>query len=128
MNDKTVNEAEEISFHVLEQVKSALPELEKLILKESKVKVKLKANISRKWNIEIASDDLHSTLSPLGKTVFSNIRVRFWGGQLTKEGTVWFSPKLEYEHPSGGSNGTDFVWDSLWYNLETYKWIEGRTL
>lgn len=121
-----VDEAEKLTQEHLEQVKNALPELEKLILKQSKVKAKLYAEIGRNKNIKITSEDLSNQLSPLGKTVFTRISIDFWGGMLTKEGTIWFNPKLEYEHPSGGSNGADFIWDSLWYNLETSKWIEGR--
>lgn len=121
-----VDEAEKLTQEHLEQVKNALPELEKLILKHSKVKTKLNADSGRNGSIKITSDDLSNQLSHLGKTVFTIIKVDFWGGLLTKEGTIWFNPKLEYEHPSGGSNGVDFIWDAISYNPETSKWIEGR--
>lgn len=127
-NYEVLNEAEQISDDILEQVKNALPELEKLILKQSKVKAKLYAEIGGNKNIKITSEDLSNQLCPLGKTIFTRISIDFWGGILTKDGTVWFNPKLKYNHPSGGSNGADFIWDSLWYNPETSKWIEGRKL
>jgi hypothetical protein len=119
----------EITTEELEKVKAALPALEKLIEKISKVKLTLEAELEagrRETRIQITSQDLSNQLSPLGKTVFSKINIFFWGGTMNQEGHIWFNPKLSYEHPSRGSNGTDFLWDSLWYDIGNDKWIEGR--
>ena len=65
----------------------------------------------------------------LVKTIFSDIKIDFWGGtKVISANSIWFNPILSYEHPSGGSNGTDFLWDSLWFDLDTNQWLEGRKL
>lgn len=130
INESTnnINENQLTEDH-LSQVQQALPELEKLIEKISKVKLTLEAELDagrRKTRIQITSQDLSNQLSPLGKTVFSKINIDFWGGIMNQDGDIWFNPKLSYEHPSRGSNGTDFLWDSLWYDIGNDKWIEGR--
>lgn len=122
--------ARDASEH-LDAVEKALPALEKLINKYSKVKVKLKVkaeDIGSGIILNIYSDDLTNMLSPLGKTAFSKINITTWGGKENKEGFVWFSPKLMYEYPSGGSNGTDFVWNAIFFDPKANKWIEGRRL
>jgi hypothetical protein len=45
-----------------------------------------------------------------------------------EENMIWINPKLEYEHPNGGSNGTDFLWNSLYFDFKNEKWIEGRSI
>ena len=49
---------------------------------------------------------------------------------LNSAGELWFSPKVDYEHWSGGTNGTDFLWDSvtLSFNGDKPKWKYGRKL
>lgn len=130
INGVKINESIQDPSEHLDAVINALPELEKLVFKYNKFKVNLKAKIELTRSgsiIKIYSDDLTKDLSPLGKTMFSKIAVGFWGGNVTQDGkTIWFNPKVWYEHPSGGSNGTSFIWDSLWFDLETNKWIEGR--
>ena len=126
-----VNENEERQpiNEYLQDVINALPELEKLINKYNKINVKLKAGVTkgrREDSITIYSDDLYNMLSPLGKSVFSSIEISFWGGSVTSDGNLWFNPKVSYTHPSRGRNGTDFIWDSLWFDTQKKKWIEGR--
>lgn len=131
LNEETTNESLRDSSEHLDAVVNALPELEKLIFKYNKLKVKLKAKKSDTRSgivITIFSDDLTNDLSPLGKTVFKTIQISFWGGSENQDGDIWFNPKVSYTHHGGGSNGTDFIWDSLWFNPKTNKWIEGRRL
>jgi len=124
---KTLNESE-ATPEMLLQVQQALPDLEKLIQKRSGVKVKLMAEMKRE-KINIHSDNLIGQIGPLGRTVFKAINVYFWGGDcIEKTNQIWFNPKLSYEHPSGGSNGSDFIWQSLWFKLDTNEWVEGRLL
>ena len=124
---ETLNESEATPEMVL-QVQQALPALEKLIQKRSGVKVKLMAEMNR-GNLRIYSDNLIGQISPLGKTVFKEIKVYFWGGDyIEKTNQIWFNPKTSYEHPSGGSNGADFIWQSLWFKLDDNVWVEGRLL
>lgn len=125
-----INEAERNPTQEhLDAVIAALPQLEALILKYTKAKIKLKAILEdgrRETYIRIFSDDLADQLSPLGKIIFSKINVYFWGGTITQDGNIWFNPKISYEHPSHGTNGTDFVWDALWFDVEKGSWVEGR--
>ena len=122
---ETLNEAK-ATPEMLLQVQQALPALEKLIQKRSGVKAKLMVEMARD-NVYIYSDNLIGQISPLGKTVFKEIHIGFWGGTLQeKEKQIWFNPKTGYEHPSGGSNGTDFIWQSLWFNLDKNQWVEGN--
>lgn len=131
LNEEQLNEGgDTISPEILALVKSKLPELEKLIAKRSGVKTKLSAELdTRSGNIEISSGSLKKQLSNLGKTVFADINIYFWGGGYNKKhNEVWFNPKVSYSHPNGGSNGADFIWDSLWFVLADNTWKEGRTL
>ena len=122
---ETLNEAK-VTPEMLLQVQQALPDLEKLIQKNSGVKVKLMAEMERE-KINIHSDNLIGQLSPLGRTVFKEINIYFWGGDyVEKTDQIWFNPKTSYTHPGGGSNGSDFIWQSLWFNLDKNVWFEGR--
>lgn len=124
----SLNEVSDVTSEMLTDVQEALPALEKLIQRHSGAKVKIMAKINRE-KINIHSDNLIGQISPLGRTVFSAINVYFWGGDyIEKTNQIWFNPKLSYEHPSGGSNGSDFIWQSLWFDLNKKVWVEGRLL
>lgn len=129
-----LNEGREISPEMLTAVQNALPELSKLIQKELGFSPKLVAVKEDSRNGEYirikGSDNLVKELgNTLVKTFFKEITVYFWGGtKLYDENKIWFNPKLSYEHPGGGSNGTDFIWDSIWFDLDTNKWITGRKI
>ena len=113
---------------MLTDIHEALPDLEKLIQRHSGAKVKLKASINGN-RIYIYSDNLIGQISPIGKTVFKEINIAFWGGDyIEKTNQIWFNPKTSYEHPSGGSNGSDFIWQSLWFDLNKKVWVEGKLL
>lgn len=122
----------EISHQTLELVKSCLPALSDIIQKRLGFYAELKVNKSeyniKSYNIKLYSEDnlIEFLGNSLVKTMFSKVQINFWGGTLSEgENKIWFNPKLSYEHPRGGTNGTDFLWNSLWFDLETYEWIEG---
>jgi len=124
-------EGEKITPEILKAVQKALPELEKLIAKQSKVKAKLQAKMDGS-RISITSGSLISQVGPAGRAFLKDINIYFWGGNLAeapgKVPRIWFNPKVSYEHPSGGRNGADFIWDALWFDLSTNEWREGRIL
>lgn len=124
-----LNEGADVTPY-LDEVKKALPQLEDLIKKKLGFAPKLTADKKGNDRIFIQSSDLMNELGKtLVKTLFTKIEIGFWGGNVTSDGkSIWFNPKIWYEHPSGGSNGADFVWDSLWWDLTSKKWIEGRSL
>jgi hypothetical protein len=128
-NNDDLNEAEDISQYY-DEVKKALPQLEDLIKKKLGFSPKLTAEQKGNVKIEITSNDLTNELGKtLVKTLFTKIAIGFWGGNVTGDGkSIWFNPKVWYEHPSGGSNGCDFIWDSLWWDLASKKWVEGRSI
>lgn len=110
-----------------------IPDLEKLIAKRlNGMKVKLSCEmetIRGNPTFKIKSGDLKSELGKtLVNTLFKGIVIDFWGGTIADDGSIWFNPQLAYTHPGGGSNGRDFVWQSLWFKPETSEWIEGRLL
>ena len=118
---------------ILEKVNSKLPALEVLISAQTgntlnlKGKLKVKLTGQREETFSISSSSLKDQLGPVGHLVFSDINLHFWGGHFNQEtNQIWFSPKVSYEHPSGGSNGTDILWESIWFDIETESWIPGR--
>ena len=124
-----LNEGADVTPY-LDEVKKALPQLEDLIKKKLGFAPKLTADKKGNDRIFIQSSELIGELGKtLVKTLFTKIELGFWGGNVTSDGkSIWFNPKIWYEHPGGGSNGADFVWDSLWWDLASKKWVEGRSL
>ena len=124
-----LTEADESVESMLKAVQKALPELEKLISARSKVKAKLQAKMDGS-RISIFSGSLIKQVGPLGRVFLKDINISFWGGTVTtkEKDEIWFNPKVSYEHPSGGRNGADFIWQGLWFNLNTNKWKEGRII
>lgn len=139
-----VKEKKVVDDKALVEVIQALPALEAMIFEKLGCMIKLYATLKEdrhgKGYIRIYSDNVIDLLGDtLSKTLFEEIQVGFWGGGITNDGkTIWFNPKVGYSHPSGGSNGTDFVWSGLWYALEDTEfegqqyeagsWIPGRPL
>lgn len=125
----SINEAADVTEY-LDEVRKSLPQLEDLIKKKLGFAPKLAVAQKGNVKLEITSNDLTSELGKtLVKTLFTKIEIGFWGGNVTGDGkTIWFNPKVWYEHPSGGSNGCDFVWESLWWDLASKKWVEGRSI
>lgn len=116
----------------IELVKANLDKLEEMInekLGTKKGDFQLEIYEERK-NIGLRSkNDLCSLLGrSLVKTLFTELNLDFWGGQyIPDKNSIWFVPKIWYKHPGGGSNGTDFIWSTLYFNCETQEW-EGRAI
>jgi len=115
---------------LLAKLENALPALEMLIEAHSGVSVKGRIKVTeeqtRRGSVlyRIQSDSLTDLLSPLTRLIFKDIQFYFWGGEVNdKTNRVWFSPKVSYTHPSGGSNGCDVLWTALWFDIETGQWI-----
>lgn len=118
----------------LEKVNSMLPELEKEINSILKTKIELQAKIQQSGQnrtIRIFSEgDEKELKGTIAYAVFKEINLSFWGGNLNGDGDLVFVPKVSYEHWSGGSNGTDFIWVNLFLQLNGKKpqWKYGRKL
>lgn len=114
----------------IEEIERMLPELEKLIEKRlgCYIKLHVKTEGREQERIKIYSEDVRHLLGDtLVKAVFQSIKVDFWGGVYdTSNNGVQFNPKLSYIHTNGGMNGTDFIWDRLWFI--DGKWVEGHLL
>ena len=132
-----LNESEEETFfdsdEIFTKLCQVLPELEKLIQKRLGLKCKLTASLRSDRDgdyIKIVSNDLLKNYgnNPIVRNCFSKINIDFWGGKLTEDKQIWFNPRIYYEHPNGGSNGTQFLWDSLWFIPGSQMWVEGRTI
>lgn len=124
----------ELTEEMVKMVQDKLPELCKLIESHLGFSPELRLSVQKggihRVNIKISSGSLINELgNTLVKTIFSDIKIDFWGGtKVISANSIWFNPKLSYEHPSGGSNGTDFLWDALWFDLDKNQWLEGRKL
>ncbi len=122
------------------ELRNSLPALAELINKELGFSPTLHIEMKSKLYPPVLNNDQvrfiltsDSLLNELGdtlvKTIFKEIKIEFWGGNISNDGNnIWFNPKLTYDHPSGGSNGTDFVWEAIWYNIETDNWITSRKI
>jgi hypothetical protein len=111
----------------LEKLQKALPQLEVEMKKITNANFKLLAyeNINRDGSVRLCiySEDVAEQLLGLAAPVFKRINFTTWGGLLLEdERVVCFSPKVEYEHWSGGSNGTDYIWATLCFDMESGKW------
>ena len=115
---------------LLANLEKAIPALEMLVEAHTRVSVKGRMKVteeqSRNGSItyRIQSDSLTDLLSPFTRLIFKDIQFYFWGGQVSSDSLrVWFSPKVSYEHVSGGSNRCDVIWQGLWFDIETCQWI-----
>ena len=135
VNESAVNEGQQLkpTEEQFEAVKAHLPELEDLINKALGTKkgdFKLEVYDDRKAMGLRCTNDLCFLLgNTLVKTLFKELSIDFWGGQyIPSDNTIWFAPKIWYKHPSGGSNGTDFIWGSLHFKLDTNEWVPSRAI
>jgi hypothetical protein len=104
--------------------------LEKLIKKESGITVKLIASKMSHINwhgVRINSADLSRDLGKLGQTVFSSFQIKIDGGGIIYQNSVLrFEPEVAWSLPGGQWNGTQFIWDFLWYNIDEGTWLPGN--
>jgi hypothetical protein len=113
----------------LEKIKQSLPELEAEIKKIAGAEIKLNARIETSIDgdrmIVLFSDDLKNQItSGIAAPIFKSIYIKTWGGTIRNNAkAISFSPKIQYEHYSGGTNGTDYIWSSLRFDLSSGKWM-----
>ena len=88
--------------------------------------VKVKLNISAgPRKIEIESDNLLPQLKDkMWYCLYKEITFATWGGSYNeKDNTIWFNPKLFWQHATGGSNGHDIAGlSNIWFKLDTNEW------
>ena len=105
-------------------------DLEKLIKKESGITVKLVASKMSHVNwhgVRIQSADLSPGLGRVGQTIFSSFQIKIDGGGIIYQNSVLrFEPEIAWSLTSGQWNGTPFIWDFLWYNIDEGTWIPGN--
>jgi hypothetical protein len=126
-----MNEAATDSSQFDEMIK-ALPYLEQLIQREVGFKPKLTAKVTKGRSgdyLEITSEDLVSQLGKIGAAMFNTLHLKLVGGdEVMKDDSVGFSINMEWSHPSGGTNGTGFIWNSMYYSFDESGWIAGRKI
>ncbi|WP_296864556.1 hypothetical protein [uncultured Methanobrevibacter sp.] len=121
--EEFINEAATFTDEQFQTVVDHIGELEKEFEKELKFKVKL--NVEKEpRKIVISSDDiLHNSKDPILNAIFKEMTIDFWGGNYNEnENCFWFNPKIMYKHYGGGSNGTQFLWNNIWFLLDTKTW------
>ena len=112
---------------IIETLQAALPALEAKIESLTGHKVKLHAKTIKDWSGEeyynFFSDDFSAELGGLAKPIFESIHISTSGGKFTEDADVmWFSPNVKYTHYSGGSNGTNYIWSCLYFNIAKGEW------
>lgn len=125
-----------------EQIEEALPALEEAIIErlgnDSFVKnfdfgltVEERKDRSGNPAFVISSNNLVELTGPIGKIIYKEFIFETWGGTKVNdpnENKIWFNPKFSFEYINGGSNGTDALWSSIWYDIDEYEWIFGREI
>jgi len=123
LNEAMPAETEE---EILVKLQNNLPELEKIIAKDYGLNVKLTVEQSPESRgatyFYINSNDLLNETGKLGRIMFKNINLNFYCDLYTGDAEMlWFGTKINYQHPSLGSNGVDF-YNRLSFNLTDEKW------
>ena len=104
----------------------ALQELSNMINNILGFKPKLEMKLQSNTINIFSNENLLKYTGKLGKALFKKIEFDFWGGGLTKDNQVWFSPHVSYEHLDGGRNGINVIWNTIVYDWENNKWLTGR--
>jgi len=114
----------DITSEDISKLQSALPDLEKLIFKTSKVKVKLTATQSPNFSksISIESEDLLKDGSVIDKAMFTSLKLRMNGGKFTDGVYSFVNISFKFELKSRGSNGVSALWSGIWWDSEKNKW------
>jgi hypothetical protein len=113
-------------METIEKLKNALPRLEAKIKEITGINIELYANVSKNRDDEdvyqIYSDDLSDKLCGLSAPIFKTIIFQTWGGIINKENAIVFFPQVQYTHYSGGSNGTDYIWNMIKFDITKSEW------
>jgi len=110
------------------KLEAALPALSDKIkgFTGTQVELYLEERTDREEYYRINSKDLSEELKGFAQAIFEKINFTTWGGKIVKNGVgediIWFAPKMSYTHFSGGSNGTDFIWSTLCFNVSKGEW------
>jgi hypothetical protein len=118
------------------ELRNSLPALAELINKELgfapelRIEMSINHRYGNQVEFSIESNNLINELgNTLVKTIFSTIQIGCWSAPINEEeGLIGFFPRLRYSHPNGGSNGTDFIWNVIYYKIDTCTWIAGRSI
>lgn len=106
------------------QVEEHIDDLQYIISTRLGVDVKLSVKATPR-RIEIESGNLLPKLKDkMWYCLYKEIVFATWGGNYNeKDNTIWFDPKLMWEHATGGSNGHDIAGISnIWFKLDTNEW------
>lgn len=128
MNESLVNESSWGSDEYKEaakQIEEHIGDLESYISNILGVNVKLSIKASPR-KIEIESENLLPKLKDkMWFCLYKEIIFATWGGNYNeKDNTIWFNPKLMWEHTTGGSNGHDIAGlSNIWFKLDTNEWV-----
>jgi hypothetical protein len=112
----------------LKQVINALPQLQSEIRKIAGIELKLTASLNKNefdnYRIYIKSDDFSKQLKGFASTFFKAVYFDTQGGFIVEKAIlIKFFPQVNYKHFGGGSNGIDYIYTMIWFNIETGKFI-----
>jgi hypothetical protein len=114
---------------ILSAITAKMPVLTAIIENELGFAPGLKVEIERtrsgepRFRISGTENLINHLGNTLVKTLFTKIKIGFWGGEISSDlKRVWFNPQIWYQHPTGGSNGTDFLFSNLNFMLDTQTW------
>lgn len=134
ITDETkINESTEYSVDYLDDVVNHIDELVDIICTETGInKKKLKLTVGRSRNdISIESNNLVEFFGELGPLMFKEINLITWQGKLYErdgEKYIYFNPKWAFSFHSGGSNGTDALFNGIRFIVGENKWVVGSRL
>jgi hypothetical protein len=111
----------------LEKLQAALPQLEGKIKSITGGNFKLSASEHTDRMgvqfLKITSEDVAAQLCGVAAPIFKKINLETWGGGYYAEfEIVHFQPKIQYQHWGGGSNGTDYIWSKLFFDIASGEW------
>ena len=104
-------------------IRKSLPGLEKQILANYKIKVKL----SLQKDLEILSNDIVDQAGEVGKQLFKELvfvlfTTERFGSTIDFSKNIRFVSRAQYTHPGGGSNGTDMFGGRAYFVPSKLKW------
>ena len=133
INEKLQVSNSKTASTLLQKIEFALPELEKEIKKklgndannfDFELTVDEKTDRRNETIYTINSGNLIELTGPIGKTIYESFIFNTWGGnKVPDENKIWFNPKFSFRYVKGGSNGTEAIWNSIWFDIDEEEWI-----
>jgi hypothetical protein len=112
---------------ILEMVTKALPQLQSEIKRIAGIELKLSAILQKTdyydYSIRIQSADFANQLDGFAASLFEEVKFKTWGGRISDNRELCFFPKIEFSGWGGGSNGMDYIWNTIWFNTESGQFI-----